>query len=82
LRYLEREVDLHTQQIGLGQAISQLHLGGGSPTFLSDVEMGELMAMLRRNFNLPLVVNTLSRLIPEPWMQCVWTPLRALDLIG
>jgi len=50
LRYLAREVDLHTQQIGLGQAISQLHLGGGSPTFLSDAELGELMAMLRRNF--------------------------------
>jgi len=50
LRYLAREVDLHTQQIGLGQAISQLHLGGGSPTFLSDFELGELMAMLRRNF--------------------------------
>ena len=52
LRYLAREVDLHTQQIGLGQAISQLHLGGGSPTFLSDFELGELMAMLRRNFQL------------------------------
>ncbi len=50
LRYLAREVDLHTQQIGMGQAISQLHLGGGSPTFLSDVELGELMAMLRRSF--------------------------------
>ncbi|MEI8156177.1 MAG: oxygen-independent coproporphyrinogen III oxidase [Burkholderiales bacterium] len=52
LRYLAREVDLHTQQIGMGQAISQLHLGGGSPTFLSDDELGELMAMLRRNFQL------------------------------
>jgi oxygen-independent coproporphyrinogen-3 oxidase len=50
LRYLAREVDLHTQQIGMGQAISQLHLGGGSPTFLSDIELGELMAMLRRSF--------------------------------
>jgi oxygen-independent coproporphyrinogen-3 oxidase len=50
LSYLAREVDLHVQQIGVGQAISQLHLGGGSPTFLSDQELGELMAMLRRNF--------------------------------
>ena len=50
LRYLAREVDLHTQQMGAGQAISQLHLGGGSPTFLSDDELAELMAMLRRNF--------------------------------
>jgi oxygen-independent coproporphyrinogen-3 oxidase len=50
LRYLSREVDLHTQLIGLGQIVSQLHLGGGSPTFLSDDELRELMAMLRRNF--------------------------------
>ena len=50
LRYLSREVDLHTQSIGIGQTVSQLHLGGGSPTFLSDPELRELMAMLRRNF--------------------------------
>ena len=50
LRYLSREVDLHTAQMGLGQTITQLHLGGGTPTFLSDAELRELMAMLRRNF--------------------------------
>jgi oxygen-independent coproporphyrinogen-3 oxidase len=50
LRYLAREVDLHTRQIGMGQAISQMHLGGGSPTFLNDDELSELTAMLRRNF--------------------------------
>jgi oxygen-independent coproporphyrinogen-3 oxidase len=32
--------------------VSQLHLGGGSPTFLSDAELRELMAMLRRSFSL------------------------------
>lgn len=52
LRYLSREVDLHTQRLGVGQTISQLHLGGGSPTFLSDDELRELMAMLRRSFTL------------------------------
>ena len=50
LRYLAREVDLHTQVIGMGLTISQLHLGGGSPTFLTDDELGELLAMLRRSF--------------------------------
>ncbi len=52
LRYLSREVDLHTAQIGTGHAVSQLHLGGGSPTFLSDAELRELMGMLRRSFQL------------------------------
>ncbi len=52
LRYLSREVDLHTAELGLGQMVTQLHLGGGTPTFLSDTELDELMAMLRRNFSL------------------------------
>ncbi|MDH5708307.1 MAG: oxygen-independent coproporphyrinogen III oxidase [Hylemonella sp.] len=52
LRYLSHEVDLHVNQLGLGQTVSQLHLGGGTPTFLSDTELRELMAMLRRNFSL------------------------------
>ena len=52
LRYLEREVDLNIAHIGQGQVVSQLHLGGGSPTFLSDAELVQLMAMLRRNFSL------------------------------
>jgi oxygen-independent coproporphyrinogen-3 oxidase len=51
LRYLEREVDLNIAHLGLGQVVSQLHLGGGSPTFLSDEELTQLMTMLRRNFH-------------------------------
>lgn len=50
LRYLEREVDLNIAHLGLGQVVSQLHLGGGSPTFLSDEELTQLMTVLRRNF--------------------------------
>jgi len=49
LRYLSREVELHTEAMGTGQPVSQLHLGGGTPTFLSDEELRQLMAMLRRN---------------------------------
>jgi oxygen-independent coproporphyrinogen-3 oxidase len=50
LRYLEREVGLNIAHLGQGQVVSQLHLGGGSPTFLSDEELTQLMTMLRRNF--------------------------------
>jgi oxygen-independent coproporphyrinogen-3 oxidase len=39
-------------ELGRGQAVSQLHFGGGSPTFLDDTELAELMAMLRRAFKL------------------------------
>ncbi|MGI9151006.1 MAG: oxygen-independent coproporphyrinogen III oxidase [Limnohabitans sp.] len=50
LRYLTREVELTVSHMGAGQSVSQLHLGGGSPTFLSDSELNALMAMLRRSF--------------------------------
>jgi oxygen-independent coproporphyrinogen-3 oxidase len=50
LRYLNREIDLHIEHLGAGQTISQLHLGGGSPTFFSDEELAELMRMLKQNF--------------------------------
>lgn len=52
LDYLSREVDLHVQHLGSGQAVSQLHLGGGTPTFLKDAELIALMDMLKRNFQI------------------------------
>jgi oxygen-independent coproporphyrinogen III oxidase len=53
LKYLKHEIDLHVARLGSGQNITQLHLGGGSPTFFSDVELTELMTMLRHHFKLP-----------------------------
>ncbi|HEY7986006.1 MAG TPA: oxygen-independent coproporphyrinogen III oxidase [Methylophilaceae bacterium] len=52
LRYLSREIDLHVASLGEGQTVTQLHLGGGSPTFFNDAELAELMAMLRRSFDM------------------------------
>jgi oxygen-independent coproporphyrinogen-3 oxidase len=50
LGWLAREVDLHRSELGSSQPVSQLHLGGGSPTFLSDDELADLMTMLRQSF--------------------------------
>ncbi len=52
LRYLAREVALHTAQIGASQPVSQLHLGGGTPTFLDDAQLSALMGLLQQNFAL------------------------------
>ncbi len=52
LRYLALEIDLHVQHLGAGQVVTQLHLGGGTPTFLDDEQLRELMALLRRAFTL------------------------------
>ncbi|MDP1686587.1 oxygen-independent coproporphyrinogen III oxidase [Hydrogenophaga sp.] len=52
LRYLTQEVELQVAHFGQGHNVSQLHLGGGTPTFLSDAELEDLMAMLRSHFTL------------------------------
>ncbi len=52
LHWLEREVELHRAELGSAQPVSQLHLGGGSPTFLSDDELASLMTLLRSAFKL------------------------------
>ncbi|WP_280189228.1 oxygen-independent coproporphyrinogen III oxidase [Delftia sp. PS-11] len=52
LDYLAREMALHTAHCGKGQAVSQLHLGGGTPTFFSDDELRRLMQLLREHFKL------------------------------
>lgn len=49
---LDAELALHTKVLGEGQAVSQLHLGGGSPTFLSDGELSRLMASIQKAFKL------------------------------
>ena len=50
MRYVERELDLHLKYCGEGQLVSQFHVGGGTPTFLSDEEIKALWAMLRARF--------------------------------
>lgn len=51
LSCLAKEVALYTNAMGVGQSVSQLHLGGGTPTFLSDKELIELMSVLKRGFS-------------------------------
>jgi oxygen-independent coproporphyrinogen-3 oxidase len=52
LDLLEAEIALHVAALGNKQPVSQLHLGGGTPTFLNDAEMSRLITMLRRSFGL------------------------------
>jgi len=51
LRYLEKEMTLVASHLDRKQQVVQLHLGGGTPTFLSADELHELMDMLHRHFN-------------------------------
>jgi oxygen-independent coproporphyrinogen III oxidase len=49
---LELEISLLVARLGPGHAVSQLHLGGGTPTFLSDAELTRLFAALRTSFRI------------------------------
>jgi len=44
---LETELDLVIDALGPEQPVSQLHFGGGSPTFLSDAELARTLRALR-----------------------------------
>jgi len=48
VRALVRELGLVAARLGPRRTVTQLHFGGGSPTFLSDHELARLMATLRR----------------------------------
>jgi oxygen-independent coproporphyrinogen III oxidase len=50
LDLLAQELQLWRQQLGERAPLTQLHLGGGTPTFLSDEELVRLVALLRQHF--------------------------------
>lgn len=52
LERLEREIELIGRHLDRRQPVEQLHLGGGTPTFLSHDELRRLMEHLRQHFNL------------------------------
>ncbi len=52
VRYMIKELDMQAALLGEGQRVEQLHWGGGTPTFLSDDLMRELMGAIRRHFKL------------------------------
>jgi oxygen-independent coproporphyrinogen III oxidase len=52
LGYVEREVALVSKHLTGSRRVDQLHLGGGTPTFLSADELRALMAMLTRHFEM------------------------------
>lgn len=50
LNFLEKEMTLISAPLGAHREVGQLHLGGGSPTFLDDAELTRLMDQLHRHF--------------------------------
>ncbi len=52
LTRLHREIALHGQLYNRARNVTQLHWGGGTPTFLSEAQMCALMAATRHHFQL------------------------------
>ena len=52
LDHIAIEIALLSQRIGNTRQVSQLHFGGGTPTYLDDAELTELIHLLACHFNL------------------------------
>jgi len=52
LQHLEKEIELLSCHLDPKQRVEQLHVGGGTPTFLNHGELRRLLATLRQHFNL------------------------------
>ena len=70
-QYLDRlntEIALQSELVGSKRPITQMHWGGGTPTYLDNAEITELMHMLASHFRLldKATVSTRSRLIRAP----------------
>ena len=52
VRYLIKEMAMQAMLLGPDQVVEQLHFGGGTPTFLSDDEIRQVMSAIRQHFKL------------------------------
>jgi oxygen-independent coproporphyrinogen-3 oxidase len=52
VQYMIKELSMQAALLGDGQYVKQLHWGGGTPTFLSDAQMRELMEATRKHFKM------------------------------
>ncbi len=52
VRYLIKEMAMQAMLLGPDQIVEQLHFGGGTPTFLSDDEIRQVMTAIRQHFKL------------------------------
>ncbi len=53
IELLKQEIKLQGALFAKDRVVTQIHWGGGTPTFLSDKEIYEIIECLRDNFNVP-----------------------------
>jgi oxygen-independent coproporphyrinogen-3 oxidase len=52
LQHLQREIEQQSEIVGKQRPITQMHWGGGTPTYLDNAEITELMHLLASHFRL------------------------------
>lgn len=52
LQYLKREIEMQAALFDRSRKLTQLHLGGGTPTYFTSEQLADLMAALHDAFNL------------------------------
>lgn len=53
IKLLKQEIKLQGALFAKDRQVTQIHWGGGTPTFLSDKEIYEIIECIRENFNVP-----------------------------
>ncbi|NOQ87637.1 MAG: oxygen-independent coproporphyrinogen III oxidase [Gammaproteobacteria bacterium] len=53
IKLLKQEIKLQGALFAKDREVTQIHWGGGTPTFLSDKEIYEIIECIRENFNVP-----------------------------
>ncbi|WP_019674541.1 oxygen-independent coproporphyrinogen III oxidase [Arsukibacterium perlucidum] len=75
---LAQEMALY-QPLLQGKSINQLHLGGGTPTFLTEVQLSRLMALLQQHFTIEADAEISIEIDPR---SCSDDKLRHLRTLG
>ena len=51
LSFLKREIEMVSDLVGRHRQVTQMHWGGGTPTYLSPAQMDDINGFIRRHFN-------------------------------
>ena len=74
---LTKEVDLLLPHLGEAQTVSQVHLGGGTPTFFKDQELRALVRMLQTAFHWQpggeFAIEVDPRTVDEARLDTLWS---------
>lgn len=76
---LEKEIEMVTDRIGRHLPLTQLHLGGGTPNYLSDTQLSRLMDVVDRNFSISSDTETSLEANPK---RCSTSQLALLKGLG